>query len=82
MRSDVCYYCWGEAVAHEPAHLILLWPVTPPPPLSLSQSLCFRFASILRWGAWGLKEDRNGGKGASLKGIITVSPEDVHNHSV
>lgn len=50
--------------------------------LSLSQSLCFRFASILRWGAWGLKEDRNGGKGASLKGIITVSPEVVHNHSV
>lgn len=81
MRSDLWYYYWGEAAARGPAHLILLWPITSPPPLSLS--LCHSlFKSLLR----PLQASWDGAArwrwGASLKGIITVSPEDVHNHSV
>lgn len=58
------------------------------------QSLCFHPASVLRRSCWGLTEESGmevwgvgwdelrGGGGVSLKGIITVSPEYVHNHSV
>lgn len=88
MTSDIWYYCWRQAAAHVPAHLVLLWPVTSPLQPSFVLSLCFDPAGrpeteLLgtdggeRW-RWGC----GGGWGGSLKGIITVSPEYVHNHSV
>lgn len=83
MRRDVWYYCWGEAAAQVPAHLILLWPVTSHPLSAiLCLSLWFRFAGILRQRGWGPKEEKGGGEGRLLKGssqwvqkmsIITVS---------
>lgn len=84
----------GQAAARVPAHLVLLWPVTSPLLFSylFVLSLCFDPAGVLRRrDCWGLTEERDGGGGCggvgvgwggSLKGIITVSPEYVHNHSV
>lgn len=53
-------------------------------PLSaiLCTSLCFCLAAALRQSRWALEEESDGGEGAPLKGIVTVSPEDVHYHSV
>lgn len=70
-------YCWEKAAAQVPAHLILTWPLIFPP---LFKSFCLSFwhplTKPLRTGG-----ETDGGEGLFLKGNITVSPEDVHNHS-
>lgn len=48
---------------------------------SSDQVFASALLASLRWSRWELKEERGGGDGCFLKGIITVSPENVHNHS-
>lgn len=63
------------------AHLILLWPVMPPPlPSNQSLLLSREHPETEQWG--GLKEDSDGKERHFLKGSSQWDQKDVHNHSV
>lgn len=95
MTSDIWYYCWGTSccTCTSSSRFAMARHFSS----SLQLSFCFKSllrpcrrpetTGLLgtdggerwRWGLWGGWE---WGGGGSLKGIITVSPEYVHNHSV